>query len=361
MNTQWLLDPRFQIFHHGVSIGGAVAFIIALAAGFLLSAIIQSDRVRNALCRIGLGKNFANIVTTTMSLLALVSFAIFGLNLLGFPINWEAPIPGIGHSVGEVVRLVVMLLAVFWLSSASKRFLFNRYITRMGSDRALQYAITQIVGYVVLITGIFIVLQNTGINLSTLTVFAGAVGVGVGFGLQNITSNFISGLVILAERPVKIGDRVEVEGVSGLVKEIRARSTTILTNDNIAFIVPNSQFIEKTVTNWTHGDPKIRFRIPVSVAYGSDVEKIRDILVSIARAHPSALQKPEPVVFFEGFGDSALNFELVVWSEEMSYRPRRFKSDLNFAIEKKFREADIVIPFPQRDVHIIGNSGKVDT
>lgn len=352
MDTHWLFDSRFQIFHRGISIVGIVAFAIAFGIGFALSALIQSERVRSWLCRLGLEKKFVNIVTSVLSLVALGSCFLAGLNLLGLPIEWDAPVPGIGLSLAHIIRLVLMLVGVFWLASASKRFLFNRYLTRMGSDRALQYAIAQIVSYVVLITGVFVVLQNAGINLSALTIFAGAAGVGVGFGLQNIASNFISGLVILAERPIKIGDRVEVEGATGLVTEIRARSTTILTNDNIAVIVPNSRFIEKSVTNWTHADPKIRFRIPVSVAYDSDMEKVTALLISIAQEHPAALARPEPTVFFEGFGESALNLELVVWSEEMSYRPRRFRSDLNFAIEKKFREAGIEIPFPQRDVRI---------
>jgi small-conductance mechanosensitive channel len=128
--------------------------------------------------------------------------------------------------------------------------------------------------------------------------------------------------------------------------------TTVLTNDNIAIIVPNSRFIEKAVTNWTHGDLKVGFRIPVGVAYGSEVEKVRELLLSIARERLAALKEPEPVVFFEGFGDNSLNFELGVWSAEMSSRPRRFRSDLNFAIERKLRDAGIEIPFPQRDVYI---------
>jgi potassium efflux system protein len=126
----------------------------------------------------------------------------------------------------------------------------------------------------------------------------------------------------------------------------------VLTNDNIAMIVPNAKFIEDTITNWSHGEPKVRFRIPVGVAYGSDVEKVRALLLEVAREHPQALSDPAPLIFFSGFGESSLNFELGVWSEEMSYRPRRFRSDLNFAIERKLREAGIEIPFPQRDVHI---------
>jgi small-conductance mechanosensitive channel len=212
----------------------------------------------------------------------------------------------------------------------------------------------------VLIVGVFVVLENTGIHLGALTVFAGAAGVGIGFGLQNIASNFISGLVILAERPISIGDRVEVSGITGQVQQIRARSTVILTNDNIAMIVPNKEFIDSPVTNWTYGDRRVRFRIPVGVAYGSDPEKVREALLAAGRENPNTLDDPAPSVFLEKFGESSIHFELVVWSREMSSRPRRYRSDLNFAIEKHLRAAGIEIPNPQRDLHIRSGVLKVE-
>src|SRR6201999_48814 len=186
-----------------------------------------------------------------------------------------ASLPAIKLSLLQVFLLVALLIAVFWISSRTKRFLFNRLLAQSGLDRSLQYAIAQIVSNIVLVVGIFIVLENTGIHLAALTVFAGAVGVGVGFGLQNIASNFISGLVILAERPITIGDRVEVAGIAGQVEHIRARSTVVMTSDNIAIIIPNTKFIDSPVTNWTYGDPRVRFRLPVGIAYGSDVDVAR--------------------------------------------------------------------------------------
>jgi len=203
-------------------------------------------------------------------------------------------------------------------------------------------------------------LENTGIHLAALTVFAGAVGVGVGFGLQNIASNFISGLVILAERPITIGDRVEVAGIAGQVEHIRARSTVIRTNDNIMMIVPNTKIIDSPVTNWTYGDRRVRFRIPVGVAYGSDVARVRDLLLAVADENPDTLKEPAPRVFLQQFAENSIDFKLVVWSSEMSARPSRYRSDLNFAIEKKLREAGIEFPFPQRDLHIRGGVLKVE-
>jgi small-conductance mechanosensitive channel len=172
--------------------------------------------------------------------------------------------------------------------------------------------------------------------------------------------------VILAERPITIGDRVEVAGITGQVQQIRARSTVIRTNDNISMIVPNTKFIDSPVTNWTYGDPRVRFRIPVGVAYGSDVAKVREALLAAGRENPNTLKEPAPSVFLEKFGESSVDFELVVWSSEMSARPSRYRSDLNFAIEQKFREAGIELPFPQRDLHIRSGvlkveSGKVGT
>ncbi len=203
-------------------------------------------------------------------------------------------------------------------------------------------------------------MDNAGIHLGALTVFAGAVGVGVGFGLQNIASNFISGLVILAERPITLGDRVEVAGIAGQVERIRARSTVIRTNDNIMMIVPNTKFIDSPVTNWTYTDRRVRFRIPVGVAYGSDIVKVRDTLLAVGRENPNTLQEPAPGVFLKKFGDNSIDFELVVWSSEMSARPSRYRSDLNFAIVEKFLEAKIEMPFPQRDLHIRSGTLKVE-
>jgi small-conductance mechanosensitive channel len=352
VSASFLQQPLFYIGQNYVSVLGLIAFVGFFGAGLLIARLIQNDAVRRFFGRFKIDKNFIAIATTILSLAAIVFFTITAINAAGIPLSWSAPLPGVNLSLVQMFLLIGLLMVVFWISSRTKRFLFTRLLANSGIDRSLQYAISQIVANVVLIVGIFIVLENTGIHLGALTVFAGAVGVGVGFGLQNIASNFISGLVILAERPITIGDRVEVAGIAGQVRQIRARSTVIMTNDNIAMIVPNTKFIDSPVTNWTYGDPRVRFRVPIGVAYGSDVEKVSAALVAAAGEHPAALKDPAPSVFLHRFGDSSIDFELVVWSEEMSYRPSRFKSDLNFLIEKHLREAGIEIPNPQRDLHI---------
>ncbi len=360
MDFGLLQKPLLHVFGHDVSFLGIIAFVVWFSVGLLTARALQSDAVRRFLSRFKIETNLIAILTTILSLAAIVFFTMSAVNAAGVPLSWNAPMPGLNLSLFQIFLLIALLIAVFWFSSRTKRFLFNRFLAKSGLDRSLQYAIAQIVSNVVLIVGIFIVLDNAGIHLGALTVFAGAVGVGVGFGLQNIASNFISGLVILAERPITVGDRVEVAGIVGQVQHIRARSTVIVTNDNITMIVPNSKFIDSPVTNWTYGDPRVRFRIPIGVAYGSDIEKVRAALIAAGKENPHTLSDPAPSVFLEKFGESSIEFELVVWSSEMSYRPRRYRSDLNFAIEKKLREAGIELAFPQRDIHIRSGVLKVE-
>lgn len=360
MELTFLERPLFYVGGHYVTFLGLAAFAAFLVAGLVIARFLQSDVVRRFFSRFKIDTNFIAIVTTILSLASIVFFTVNAINAAGIPLGWNAGLPAIKLSLLQLFLLVALLIAVFWISSRTKRFLFNRLLAQSGLDRSLQYAIAQIVSNIVLVVGIFIVLENTGIHLAALTVFAGAVGVGVGFGLQNIASNFISGLVILAERPITIGDRVEVAGIAGQVEHIRARSTVIRTNDNIAMIVPNTKFIDSPVTNWTYGDPRVRFRIPVGVAYGSDISKVREALLTAGRENANTLKEPAPTVFLKQFGDNSIDFELVVWSSEMSARPSRYRSDLNFAIEQKFREAGIEIAFPQLDLHIRDGVLKVE-
>ena len=344
--------PLFYLGEHYITVLGLIAFLGFFAAGVLIARFLQSQVVRRLFSRFKIDANFIAIVTTILSLAAIVFFTITAINAAGIPLAWNASLPAIKISLLQIFLLVALLVAVFWCSSRTKRFLFNRLLAQSGLDRSVQYAIAQIVSNIVLVLGIFIVLENAGIHLAALAVFAGAVGVGVGFGLQNIASNFISGLVILTERPITIGDRVEVAGIAGQVEHIRARSTVIRTNDNIIMIVPNTKFIDSPVTNWTYGDLRVRFRVPVGVAYGSDIARVCELLLRVADENPQTLKEPAPTVFLDQFGENSIDFKLIVWSSEMSARPSRYRSDLNFAIAQKFNEAGIEFPFPQRDLHI---------
>jgi small-conductance mechanosensitive channel len=255
-------------------------------------------------------------------------------------------------TVTSIVTLLLLFSGVLLAERVLRRAVLAPLLGQTQMEPGLRYGVSRIVGYVFIALGFYVSLVLVGVNLSSLAIIAGAVGVGVGFGLQNIINNFVSGLIILAERPIAIGDHIEVGSVDGTVTKISLRSTTVVTNDNISIIVPNADFISHSITNWSHGDPKMRFRLPVGVAYGTDVEKLKRVLIEAATEHPKALPDPPPTVFFTGFGDSALNFELVVWTAEMTLRPRQFRSDLYFAMERKLRQAQIEIPFPQRDLHL---------
>src|SRR5437660_1720515 len=284
-----LEKPLLHVFGHDVSFLGLIAFVIWSALGLAMARVLQHDVIRRLLSRLKIEVNLIAIITTILSLAVLVFFFITAVNAAGVPLSWNAPLPGISLSLFQVFLLIALLIAVFWLSSRTKRFLFNRFLAQSGLDRALQYAIAQIVSNLVLIVGIFIVLDNAGIHLGALAVFAGAVGVGVGFGLQNIASNFISGLVILAERPITVGDRVEVAGIAGQVQHIRARSTVIVTNDNITMIVPNTKFIDSPVTNWTYGDARARCGIPIGCAYGRHVHDAREAMLDAGKGNQHTL------------------------------------------------------------------------
>jgi small-conductance mechanosensitive channel len=260
--------------------------------------------------------------------------------------------PSSGITVASLLALVLLIGLVILMERIVRRYFVTRLLRRTHLEPAMQFALARVIGYALLGLGFYVSLQMVGVNLNSLAFIAGAVGVGLGFGLQNIISNFISGLIILAERPIAIGDRVEIGGVAGQVREISLRSTTVITNDNMAIIVPNADFITQRVTNWSYEDPRVRFRIPFGVAYGTDLTKLRKLMLEVADENPQALKDPKPELFFVGFGESSLNFELGVWSGEATISPRRFLSDLFFAMEKKLRENAIEIPYPQQDLHV---------
>jgi len=183
-------------------------------------------------------------------------------------------------------------------------------------------------------------------------VLAGTVGIGLGFGLQNIASNFVSGLMILFERHITVGDRIEVGGIEGDVLAINTRSTTVVTNDNIAIIIPNSKFVTENVVNWSLTGSDVRFRVPVTVACDSDLKRVVELLEEVARDNPDVLESPPPSVRFLQFGGSGFNLELRVWSTTLTHRKATLISALNFAINEKFREHGIEIPYPQCEIRL---------
>jgi small-conductance mechanosensitive channel len=250
------------------------------------------------------------------------------------------------------IFMFAIVLAGFLLASLIlNRWVFRKFLASFHIEQGLQYTILRISHYIILVVGIVFALQFIGIDLGGLAVIFGLLSVGIGFGLQNIASNFVSGIILLFERPIIIGDRVTVGDLEGDVIAIKMRATTIQTLDNISIIVPNSEFISGKVINWSHGDKTIRLEIKVGVAYGSDVELVFKALKEVAREDPNVLNLPQPDILFSEFGDSSLNMTLRVWINDLKLH-YNIRSDINRAIVKKFREYGIEIPFPQRDLHI---------
>jgi small-conductance mechanosensitive channel len=255
-------------------------------------------------------------------------------------------------TIGLVLTLIFSFLVLFVGSEWIRRLLVNRILKKYSITEGTRLSIGTIVKYVLILAGVFSILQTNGIDLSAFGVLAGAIGVGIGFGLQNITNNFISGLIILFEQPIKVGDRIEVGDVNGDVIKISARSTMVVTNDNITIVVPNSQFIDNQVINWSHSDRMVRFNFAVGVAYREDPEKVRRILLEVAKDNKGVLETPESDVLFEEYGDNSINFNLRVWTSEYVNRPKVLKSQLYYEIFKRFKEQGVEIPFPQRDLHL---------
>jgi len=255
-----------------------------------------------------------------------------------------------------LVSVVILVLLLFYTTRWLKIWIVTRLLAKSRVELGVRLAIGMIVRYIIIAVGLVVILQTTGIDLSAVTILAGALGVGVGFGLQNITNNFVSGFLLLIERPIKVGDRIEVGPVTGDVVNIALRATTVVTNDNIAIIVPNSEFVSSIVTNWSYTDRNVRFNFPVGVSYRSDPELVRRLLLQIADQHSGVLKDPKPDALLLEFGDSALNFMLRVWTKQYATTPGVLRSELNFTISRTFKEQGIEIPYPQRDLHIRSGS-----
>lgn len=250
-----------------------------------------------------------------------------------------------GFSVALLFLVGTHLLAKAWRELFQKRLLHGS-----GMDIGVQDSITTISVYLIWTAGILLALNVFGLNMTSITVVLGALGIGIGFGLQNIFNNFLSGIILLFERPIQVGDDVEINGTWANVRKINVRSTVVQTYDNATLIIPNSDFISSQVTNWSFKDKRIRRNITVGVAYGSDLEKVRSSMIEAAEITPRVLKLPKPDVIFLDFGDNALIFKLRIWTRvEYFYS---VESLIRFEIDRLFRERNIEISFPQRDLHI---------
>jgi small-conductance mechanosensitive channel len=365
----WLLAAlRYDILAGLITRFATAAVVVAIAAGLLyrlgrtlvgiwLGSIYPGDRGPAAARRHDAASGGVGFVFAV--LLLFVSLAAF-LSLAGSDLDemrafFDVPLPLQGAE-GRVVTwwnvIVGVALLMFFLALTKhvKAVLRELMLPRTKLDPGVQYTTTMLIGYVLIGAGVYFGISQI-FDLTNLGYIVAALSVGIGFGLQEIISNFVSGLILLFERPLKVGDLVTVGDQMGVVKNINIRATTVLTNDNVYLLVPNRDFIGQTVTNWAHKDPKMRLHVGVGVSYGSDTALVKKVLLEVGGAHDAVLKYPAPDVFFVGFGDSSLNFELLVWIADPP-RQRRISSELCFAIFDAFNENDIEIPFPQRDLHL---------
>ncbi|WP_295240116.1 mechanosensitive ion channel domain-containing protein [uncultured Brevundimonas sp.] len=268
-----------------------------------------------------------------------------------------ARIAGINLTLGGLVSAGVILLIAFaahWLVTRSLRRVRER------SDRSRQaiYLLERLAGYGIIVVGVMSALSAAGLNLSSLTVFAGALGIGVGLGLQGVVKEFVSGLFLIFDRMVSVGDYIEIEdiGIRGAIMEIGPRATRVRTNDNVNVLVPNSRFIEQPVTNWTMKGDTRRIHVPFTVAYGSDRGKVRDAVLAAARASPFTLPETEArksQVWLVAFGDRGLSFELVVWpTRDAVKRPAAMHAAYTWLIADALDAAGVEVPVPQTDLRL---------
>ena len=266
--------------------------------------------------------------------------AFFGFKVGNITIEPAAILTGI---LVFIVALVLGRLLTLWLD--------KRVLERTSLDTGVRHSILTTARYLVFIGAALIGLSVAGVNFSSLAILGGALGIGIGFGLQSIVNNFVSGLILLAERPIKVGDWIKVNGGEGVVRKIKVRSTEIETFDRCSIIVPNSSLIAEPVENWFHTSRMGRIRLPIGVSYDADPDEVEKILLRCAKSHTRTLAAPKPFVLFQGFGDNSLDFELRLYIEDFSFNSST-ASDLRFAIFRALKAANIEIPFPQRDVHL---------
>jgi small-conductance mechanosensitive channel len=267
--------------------------------------------------------------------------------ILSFPLLTLAGGTVTPASIG--VGIVVFAGALFIASMVTRSL--RKLLAARGFSTGSQFAVAKIVRYVLIAIGAMIAAESMGVRLDALLAASTVLAVGIGFGMQNITQNFISGLILLVEQPVRKGDFIKAGDMVGVIEDIGLRATRIVTRDEVAVIVPNSRLITEAVVNHSRPTLKVRIKINVGVAYGSDVPKVRETLLKVTEADTHILHEPKAEVRFEDFGDSALMFSLLVWIPDARL-DLRVASNLRFEIEEAFRENQIELPFPQRDIHI---------
>jgi potassium efflux system protein len=256
-------------------------------------------------------------------------------------------------TVRKIVSGLILFLCGWFASRFVSQLVGHRLLPRFGMDAGIASALQSIVFYVLVLSFGFLALEWSNVPLTVFTFMGGAVAIGVGFGSQNVLNNFISGLILLAERPIRVGDLVDIDGLYGTIERVGPRSTRVKTGSNLEIIVPNSKFLENNVTNWTLSDTRIRTKVTIGVAYGSPTRETSRLLHQAVTEHPNVLSDPEPIVLFREFGDNALAFEVHFWIRMRTVmQGQKIESEIRHTLDTLLSEANITIAFPQRDIHI---------
>jgi small-conductance mechanosensitive channel len=266
-------------------------------------------------------------------------------------------VSGTDVTVSSLAISLGILLLTWIAARLARRVVAERLLARTHLAVGARYAVGRVLGYLIWIVGGMLALNAIGVNATSLAAFGAALGVGIGFGLQDVVKNFIAGIIVLLERPIMVGDRIEIDKQTGDVVEIRTRSTVIRTNDDVYLIVPNSKFITDTVVNWSFRGGRIRFRVPIGVSSDAKPRDVEEALLAAAGRVEGILGDPAPKVHFIGFGDCTLDFELLAWTSARLHRKRAFVSDVNYAIWEELAKRGIPVPNPQRDIHIVSAEG----
>ncbi len=348
--------PLVEVAGHAITASQLLLFVGIMLVFILLSRFMRKSLLQRIVHYAEMEEDKAQKYDRIIHNLMLLFGFVQGMAMMGLPFNRLLRFELFHINQTPITPLSILILAVLIgsfgvMSRLVQRFFAKQVFSYMNMDEGMHYTLSRIIHYLVMIIGGIIAFQQIGISLSGLAVVFGFLSVGIGFGLQNITSNFVAGLMLLFERPIQVGDRVVVGDIRGDVTEINIRSTTIRSENNISIIVPNSEFVSSTVVNLSHHDTRILLDVKVGVAYDSDLDLVIKALKEVAADDKDVLRRPEPLVHLANFGDSAWDMELRVWVRNPK-TSRNIRSNLHCAIVRKFREYKIEIPFPQRDLNV---------
>ncbi len=337
-----------------------VRMVIHLADGGI-TELLRLNWVRDRQLIMKLGISTGDRLKTLARIIILINAGLYLLVVWGVYndidetlttlLSYEYTIGGFSISVFMVAMMTLVLYLTNLLSWLLQALADAHYMTPRRIDYGVKAALKRLLHYTLFTIGFFVAVSMAGLDLQKFTIIAGALSVGIGFGLQNIVNNFVSGLILLFERPVKVGDTINIDDQWGTITRIGMRSTVFETLDRSEIIVPNSDLISQKVTNWTFTTNISRIVLTVGVAYGSPLDKVLEILLRVAQEHTEILKDPESSAIFTGFGESSIDFELRVWISDINKR-LKVKSELGQAVDRYFREEGITIPFPQRDLHL---------